>query len=65
MGKEFLPFKKGPFYLSFDNKLSILPIVIIGAHRVWPPHKIFPKPGSFTNFIFLKLLFRKDFDKIW
>ena len=34
---NFNPFKKGPFHLTVDFKLPVLPVVIIGASRVWPP----------------------------
>lgn len=42
---ELLPFKKGPFHMAMQCKARILPVVISGAHRLWPPHSLFFRAG--------------------
>lgn len=39
------PFKKGPFHLAKQTSVQILPVLILGAHRLWPPNQIFTSPG--------------------
>lgn len=36
----------GPFHLARGVKVNILPTLIYGAHRLWPPGQIFPSSGT-------------------
>jgi 1-acyl-sn-glycerol-3-phosphate acyltransferase len=42
------PFKKGPFMLAIQTGVSILPVTINGAHRIWPKNSIGVRPGHMT-----------------
>ena len=37
---QLLPFKKGTFHIAVKAKMSILPVVIIGGHHIWPGGKL-------------------------
>jgi len=43
---QLQPFKKGPFHLAKSSKRDIIPVVIMGANRLWPPGQPFPLPGT-------------------
>ncbi|MDX1350465.1 MAG: lysophospholipid acyltransferase family protein, partial [Putridiphycobacter sp.] len=36
-----LPFKKGTFHIAVKAKMSILPVAIIGGHKIWPGGNLF------------------------
>ena len=40
-----LPFKKGPFVLSIQHGVPILPITLVGTDRVMPRKSLSPHPG--------------------
>ena len=40
-----LPFKKGPFVLSIQHGVPILPVTIVGTDRAMPKHTLSPRPG--------------------
>lgn len=40
-----LPFKKGPFVLSIQHGVPILPITLVGTDRVMPRKTLTPRPG--------------------
>jgi len=42
------PFKKGPFMLAIQTGVSILPVTVNGAHRIWPKHSKALYPGHMT-----------------
>ncbi|MDQ1238126.1 MAG: 1-acyl-sn-glycerol-3-phosphate acyltransferase [Thermodesulfobacteriota bacterium] len=42
------PFKKGPFMLAVQTGISILPVTINGAYRIWPKYSIAFRPGHMT-----------------
>lgn len=42
-GEEVLPFKSGPFILAMNAKADLVPVLIYGAHHVWP------KPDKISN----------------
>eukprot|EP00330_Aristerostoma_sp_ATCC50986_P002244 CAMPEP_0114589146 /NCGR_PEP_ID=MMETSP0125-20121206/11672_1 /TAXON_ID=485358 ORGANISM="Aristerostoma sp., Strain ATCC 50986" /NCGR_SAMPLE_ID=MMETSP0125 /ASSEMBLY_ACC=CAM_ASM_000245 /LENGTH=279 /DNA_ID=CAMNT_0001785897 /DNA_START=32 /DNA_END=868 /DNA_ORIENTATION=+ len=43
---QLLPFKKGPFHMAKKCAVDIIPCILKGAHRLWPPGTIFPKSGQ-------------------
>lgn len=43
---HLLPFKKGPFHLAKSVKRDIVPVVVMGANRLWKPGQILPRPGT-------------------
>ncbi|MFB3915444.1 MAG: lysophospholipid acyltransferase family protein [Terriglobales bacterium] len=43
-----LPFKKGPFYLALETGAPIVPVTIVGTHKILPKGKILAKPGRVT-----------------
>eukprot|EP00828_Plagiopyla_frontata_P009827 TRINITY_DN15093_c0_g1_i1.p1 TRINITY_DN15093_c0_g1~~TRINITY_DN15093_c0_g1_i1.p1 ORF type:complete len:249 (-),score=31.80 TRINITY_DN15093_c0_g1_i1:151-897(-) len=43
---KILPFKKGPFHLAKQGKVSILPVMVYGGYRVWPQGQLIPNSGS-------------------
>jgi 1-acyl-sn-glycerol-3-phosphate acyltransferase len=45
---KLLPFKKGPFYLAEDCKISVVPITINGTHRAMPKGSFAIKPTLVT-----------------
>lgn len=42
------PFKMGAFRLALTHGVPIVPVTIIGAKKIWPVGKIFPRPGLLT-----------------
>ncbi len=45
---KLLPLKKGPFHLSIDSGIPVVPVTIIGAHEVWPKGYFRIRPGKIT-----------------
>eukprot|EP01006_Ploeotia_vitrea_P020790 TRINITY_DN53094_c0_g1_i1.p2 TRINITY_DN53094_c0_g1~~TRINITY_DN53094_c0_g1_i1.p2 ORF type:complete len:406 (-),score=178.96 TRINITY_DN53094_c0_g1_i1:29-1246(-) len=45
---RLLPFKNGPFHLTVATKLPVQPVLIIGAHELWPPGQSFASSGEVT-----------------
>ncbi|MGH1469344.1 MAG: lysophospholipid acyltransferase family protein [Bdellovibrionales bacterium] len=35
-GEELLPFKSGPFIFAMNAKADLVPVLIYGAHKLWP-----------------------------
>jgi 1-acyl-sn-glycerol-3-phosphate acyltransferase len=44
-GERLGPFKRGPFHTSLRAAVPVVPIVIRGARRLWPPGNWVPRPG--------------------
>eukprot|EP01017_Pseudomicrothorax_dubius_P040970 TRINITY_DN6503_c0_g1_i1.p1 TRINITY_DN6503_c0_g1~~TRINITY_DN6503_c0_g1_i1.p1 ORF type:complete len:294 (-),score=57.60 TRINITY_DN6503_c0_g1_i1:877-1758(-) len=44
--EQFAEFKKGPFHLAKSAKVDIVPAVLMGANRLWPPGQLFPNQGQ-------------------
>lgn len=42
------PFRPGAFRLAASLGVPVLPVTIAGGHAVWPPGRIFPRPGRIT-----------------
>jgi 1-acyl-sn-glycerol-3-phosphate acyltransferase len=42
------PFKPGAFRLAIRYGAPVVPVTILGAYRVWPVGKFFPRPGKLT-----------------
>jgi len=40
-----LPFARGFAQLARVTRAAVIPIAIVGAHRVWPPGQALPRPG--------------------
>src|SRR5512146_1561235 len=45
---KLLPFKKGPFHLAIDSGIPVVPVTIVGAHKVWPKGHFRITPGKIT-----------------
>jgi 1-acyl-sn-glycerol-3-phosphate acyltransferase len=43
---RLLPFKKGPFYLAMESGAPVVPITIVGTHRVLPKRRSSVRPGE-------------------
>eukprot|EP01016_Furgasonia_blochmanni_P013245 TRINITY_DN1671_c0_g1_i1.p2 TRINITY_DN1671_c0_g1~~TRINITY_DN1671_c0_g1_i1.p2 ORF type:complete len:237 (-),score=44.52 TRINITY_DN1671_c0_g1_i1:199-909(-) len=43
---QLLDFKKGPFHLAKNAEVDIIPVSLMGAHRLWPPGQIAPNQGT-------------------
>jgi 1-acyl-sn-glycerol-3-phosphate acyltransferase len=41
-----MPFKKGPFHVAKTTKVDIVPVVIIGANRLFKPGQMIPTAGK-------------------
>jgi 1-acyl-sn-glycerol-3-phosphate acyltransferase len=46
--EHLLPFKKGPFHIisRLWPHVSVVPVVVYGSYRAWPPGSMCPLPGS-------------------
>jgi len=42
---KLLPFKKGPFVLSIQHGVPILPVTLLGTGCAMPKHTLSPRPG--------------------
>jgi len=42
---RLLPFKKGPFYMAMDSGVPIVPVTIVGTHRILPKGTLRVFPG--------------------
>lgn len=55
-GEEMMPFKSGPFIFAINCNATLVPIVIYGAHRVWPPEDKFANQRIFCGKISVRVL---------
>ncbi len=45
---RLLPFKKGPFHLSMESGVPIVPVSVVGTHEIWPKGEFAIHPGTAT-----------------
>lgn len=45
---KLMPFKKGPFYLAVECAVPVVPITIVGTHKVMPKGRLAIIPGEIT-----------------
>ena len=45
---QLADFKKGPFHLATQVSAPVTPLVIVGAHELWPPQAKVITPGTVT-----------------
>jgi len=57
---RLLSFKKGPFYLAMDCGVPVVPVTIVGTHRVMPKGRFSIQPGI-ARVIFHDAIEPKDF----
>ena len=57
---RLLPFKKGPFYLATECSVPVVPVTIVGTHRIMPKGRFAIKPGK-VKVIFHPATEPKDF----
>ena len=55
-GEEILPFKSGPFIFAMNAKATMVPVVIYGAHKVWPKKDKLPNFDHLFGTIYLEYL---------
>ena len=55
-GEEILPFKSGPFIFAMNAKATMVPVVIYGAHKIWPKSDKLPNFKQVFGTIYLEYL---------
>ncbi len=45
---KLMPFKKGPFYLAVECGVPVVPITIVGTHKLMPKGRLAITPGEVT-----------------
>jgi 1-acyl-sn-glycerol-3-phosphate acyltransferase len=55
-GEEILPFKSGPFILAMNAKAPLVPVVVYGAHKVWPKADKLPNMRKMWGKIYIEYL---------
>jgi 1-acyl-sn-glycerol-3-phosphate acyltransferase len=45
---RLLPFKKGPFHLSAETGVPIVPVTVVGTHEIWPKGEFAIHSGTAT-----------------
>ncbi len=43
---KLLPFKKGPFYLAMECKVPVVPVTVVGTHRIMPKARFSIEAGD-------------------
>lgn len=49
-------FKMGPFIMAISGQVPLLPVVILGAHKIMPKHTLFPAWGRWSSEVHVKIL---------
>ncbi len=62
--KEWMPFKHGLAMLSLHSGHPILPVVIEGAHEIWPKEKSLPKIRGRLKVTYLPLIYPDEFKSL-
>jgi 1-acyl-sn-glycerol-3-phosphate acyltransferase len=57
---KLIPFKKGPFYLAVECSVPVVPVTVVGTHRIMPKGRSAIKPGD-VKVIFHDPIEPKDF----
>ena len=45
---RLLPFKKGPFYLAMESGVPVVPVTLVGTHRILPKRSFSLRAGEAT-----------------
>jgi 1-acyl-sn-glycerol-3-phosphate acyltransferase len=45
---RLLPFKKGPFYLAMESGVPVVPVTLVGTHRILPKRSFVVRAGEAT-----------------
>lgn len=45
---KLMPFKMGAFRMALAHGVPIVPVSIRGGDEIWPPSRLFPRPGRVT-----------------
>ncbi len=53
-GEELKPFKSGPFIFAMNAKADLVPVLIYGAHRLWPKEDKMANLNKFCGKIYVE-----------
>lgn len=63
-GQALGPFKSGPFVFASEGGLKVVPVVLVGVHRVMPKHSLLVNVRAWTTPVLVKILPTVDPDAL-